>query len=105
MPSKPEPKQQKRATTRHEVLCSLLEVVTRLHDRGIAHGDVSAENAILRVEGVQVEVAHAATRGFHDCDVLCLVSALKNTCCIATDAVQVKASILCRLAKLVTFLL
>ncbi|OLP80275.1 DNA repair protein RAD51-like 3 [Symbiodinium microadriaticum] len=40
-----------------QVLCALLQTVSRLHSLGIAHGDVSAENAILRVENGEVEVA------------------------------------------------
>lgn len=40
-----------------QVLCALLQTVSRLHSLGIAHGDVSAENAILRVESGEVEVA------------------------------------------------
>ncbi|CAE7291934.1 KCC4 [Symbiodinium sp. CCMP2592] len=46
-----------REATAAQVLYSLLNVVTQLHALGIAHGDVSAENAILRVSGGEVEVA------------------------------------------------
>ncbi|CAE7267683.1 CIPK9 [Symbiodinium natans] len=51
-----EPGPQREATAAH-VLCSLLEVVTRLHARGIAHGDISAENAIIRTGEGEGEVA------------------------------------------------
>jgi len=40
-----------------QVLCSLLEAVARLHSMGIAHCDVSAENAILRNDNGTLEVA------------------------------------------------
>jgi len=39
------------------VLCSLLEAVSGLHSLGVAHGDVSAENAIIRFENGDMEVA------------------------------------------------
>jgi len=47
---------EREATAAH-LLYSLLNVVTQLHALGIAHGDVSAENAILRVGCGEVEVA------------------------------------------------
>jgi len=40
-----------------QVLCSLLEGVKRLHCLGIAHRDISAENAIVRSDGGDLEVA------------------------------------------------
>lgn len=46
-----------REATAAQLLYSLLNVVTQLHALGIAHGDVSAENAILHISGGEVEVA------------------------------------------------
>ncbi|CAE7267695.1 cdr1 [Symbiodinium natans] len=49
----PGPEREETAT---QLLCALLEAVTRLHCKGIAHGNICAENAILRVVGAEVEV-------------------------------------------------
>ncbi|CAE7216584.1 Dapk2 [Symbiodinium sp. CCMP2456] len=46
-----------REATASQVLCSLLAAVTTLHSKGIAHGNVSAENAILRMDGAEIQVA------------------------------------------------
>ncbi|CAK9109131.1 unnamed protein product [Durusdinium trenchii] len=40
-----------------QVLCSLLDAVKRLHSMGVAHCDISAENAILRMDDGEFEVA------------------------------------------------
>lgn len=40
-----------------QVLCSLLESVKRIHGMGVAHCDISAENAILRFDNGEMEVA------------------------------------------------
>ena len=46
-----------REATASQVLCSLLEAVTALHRKGIAHGNVSAENAVLRMDGAEIQAA------------------------------------------------
>ncbi|CAE7374726.1 KCC4 [Symbiodinium natans] len=51
-----EPGPEREAQAAH-VLCALLQTVSRLHRLGVAHGDVSAENAIIRMEDGEVEVA------------------------------------------------
>jgi len=51
-----EPGPSREAKAAH-VLCSLLEAVGRLHSLGVAHGDISAENAIIRYEKGEMEVA------------------------------------------------
>jgi len=65
-----------REATASQVLCSLLEAVTQLHSKGIAHGNVSAENAVLRMDGATIQVALIDfAMALHDTDLSAVMGA------------------------------